>query len=211
MKFLLVHTTFLSAILAEKVKRTPFDGLGSTFSSFKGPSFFTTSGIASSPSSSSSSYPAPAPKYPQPTYPKPSYGHQESHNCSIQEEKASATVCVPSLGSPECSPVSLKGVEVVEKEKCLSITRTVCTEGEEEVTVDVCTITYSPSPVQAEATLVEVTFKKECSKQMVTVCQPQSGYHSHGYGDYNKGTYQHCKEIAQETCYNKPATAPKPE
>jgi len=224
MKAFLVLAAFLSVILAEKVKRTPFDGLGSTFSSFKGPSFFTTSGIASSPSPSYPApappnypapappkYSAPAPKYPQPTYPKPSYGHQESHNCSIQEEKASATVCVPSLGAPECSPVSLKGVEVVEKEKCLSITRTVCTEGEEEVTVDVCTITYSPSPVQAEATLVEVTFKKECSKQMVTVCQPQSGYHSHGYGDYNKGSYQHCKEIAQETCYNKPATQPTQE
>merc|ERR1719206_1737981 len=167
MKAFLVLAAFLSVILAEKVKRTPFDGLGSTFSSFKGPSFFTTSGIASSPSSSYPApappnypapappkYSAPAPKYPQPTYPKPSYGHQESHNCSIQEEKASATVCVPSLGAPECSPVSLKGVEVGEKEKCLSITRTVCTEGEEEVTVDVCTITYSPSPVQADGDCV---------------------------------------------------------
>ena len=53
--------------------------------------------------------------------------------------------------------------------------------------MNVCTITYSPAPVQAEATLVEVTFKKECNKQMVTVCQPQSGYQSHGYGGYNKG------------------------
>ena len=57
------------------------------------------------------------------------------NNTVLQEEKASATVCVPSLGAPECSPVSLKGVEVVEKEKCLSITRTVCTEGEGELLI----------------------------------------------------------------------------
>merc|ERR1719228_2636050 len=123
MKAFLVQSAVLSVILAEKVKRTPFDGLGSTFSSFKGPSFFTTSGISSYPAPAPPNYSAPAPpkysapapKYPQPTYPKPSYGHQESHNCSIQEEKTTATVCVPSLGSPECSPVTLKGVEVVEK------------------------------------------------------------------------------------------------
>jgi len=224
MKVLLITTILLPAILADNVKRNPFGGIGGTFSSFKGPSFFSTSGVSSSssyPAPPPASYPAPAPatyskpapSYPKPSYPKPSYGHkaQETHNCSIQEEKATVSVCVPTLGAPECSPVTLKGVEVVEKEKCLSITRTVCTEGEEEVTVDVCTITYSPAPVQAEATLVEVTFKKECSKQMVTVCQPQSGYQSHGYGDYNKGTYQHCKEIAQETCYNKPSAGPKPE
>ena len=60
----------------------------------------------------------------------------------------------------------------------------------EEVTVDVCTITYSPAPVQAEATLVEVTFKKECSKQMVTVCQPQPAYSAGAYT-----TVQHCKEV----------------
>jgi len=218
MKVLLVQLVVSSVIFAEKVKRNPFDGIGSTFSSFKGPSFFTTSGQSSSssyPAPSPPSYPAPAPapSYPKSSYPKPSYGQQSqaSHNCTIQEERASASVCVPTLGAPECSPVTLKGVEVVEKEKCLSITRTVCTEGEEEVTVNVCTITYSPAPVQAEATLVEVTFKKECNKQMVTVCQPQSGYQSHGYGGYNKGSYQHCKEIAQETCYNKPSTVPKSE
>ena len=58
----------------------------------------------------------------------------------------------------------------------------------EEVTVNTCTIKYSPAPVEAEATLVEVTFTKECSKQMVTVCQPQTGYHSHGYDSgYSKG------------------------
>merc|ERR1719483_1694365 len=224
MKVLIVQLVVLSVSVAERVKRTPFDGLGGTFSTFKGPSFFTNSGTSSSsypaplsyPAPAPPSYPAPAPapSYAQSSYPKPSYSQksQASHNCSIQEEKASVSVCVPSLGSPECSPVTLKGVEVVQKEKCLSITRTVCTEGQEEVTVNPCTIKYSPAPVEAEATLVEVTFTKECSKQMVTVCQPQTGYHSHGYGSgYSKDSYQHCKEIAQETCYNRPSAGPKTE
>ena len=62
---------------------------------------------------------------------------------------------------------------------------------------EVCTIEYTPEEAQAQATLVEVggqhagahlapwsqvTFSKECSKQMVTVCQP--GYHAPGYGGY---------------------------
>ena len=64
----------------------------------------------------------------------------------------------------------------------------------EQVTINSCTITYTPAPVQvrlleilvefpsipssqAEATLVDVTYSKECSEQMVTVCQP-------GYGGY---------------------------
>ena len=57
---------------------------------------------------------------------------QAQNGTCFQEEAASASVCVPTLGAPECSAVTLKGVEVVEKEKCLSITRTVCTEGEGE-------------------------------------------------------------------------------
>ena len=64
----------------------------------------------------------------------------------------------------------------------------------EQVTINSCTITYTAAPVQvrlveilvefssnhssqAEATLVDVTYSKECSEQMVTVCQP-------GYGRY---------------------------
>merc|ERR1740137_436708 len=122
MKVLIVQLVILSVNVAERVKRTPFGG---TSSSSYSPSY-------PAPAPPSYPAPAPAPSYPQPSYPKPSYSQkaQASHNCSIKEEKASVSVCVPSLGSPECTPVTLKGVEVVEKEKCLSITRTVCTEGQ---------------------------------------------------------------------------------
>ena len=61
--------------------------------------------------------------------------------------------------------------------------------------------------MEAEATLVDVTYAKECTNMMVTVCQPPGyGYHDQ-YDPYAKK----CKEIAQETCYNKPSTVPRPE
>lgn len=69
-----------------------------------------------------------------------------------------------------------------------------------------CTIGYGSKPEKAEATTVDVSFQRECAKQMVTVCEPQ--YQQQSYG-YQKGSYQHCKEIGQETCYNKPEVKPK--
>lgn len=63
---------------------------------------------------------APAPK-------KSSYG--PSHKCEVKEEKTVAMICLPELGAPQCGPVTLKGVDIRETEKCLPITRTVCTEG----------------------------------------------------------------------------------
>jgi len=101
----------------------------------------------------------------------------------------------------------LKGTKVSEQEKCLKITRTVCTQTTEETSVTLCSIQYESKPLKAQATLIDISFEKECSTQMVTVCQPQQ-YKHQGYG-YNKGSYQHCKEIAQETCYNKPQVQPK--
>ena len=75
----------------------------------------------------------------------------------------------------------------------------------------ICRTTYQPKEETAEAVSVDVTFSQECSKQMVTVCTPQApsygGYHGHG-GHKHGGTYQRCKEVAQETCYNKPSVSP---
>ena len=60
--------------------------------------------------------------------------------------------------------------------------------------------------MEAEASLVDVTYEKECTTMMVTVCQPP-GY---GYQDQYDPYAKKCKEIAQETCYNRPSTVPKP-
>ena len=68
----------------------------------------------------------------------------------------------------------------------------------ESQTVRVCLVGYQDKKDLVEATTVEVKFSKACSKQMVTVCQPQPSH------QYNQHTVQHCKEVAQETCYNVP-------
>ena len=82
----------------------------------------------------------------------------------------------------------------------------------------ICRTIYQPKDETAEAVSVDVTFSQECSQQMVTVCTPQApgygGYHGQGYhgrGGHKHGgggSYQKCKEVAQETCYNKPAVSP---
>jgi len=197
----------------ERLKRQ-FGDFPSFFSSAKASFADHTSRTNSYPAPTTPTHPAPTSSYqapaPAPTYPAPAPKYQpkeQSHACSIKEETSYAELCLPSLGQPKCSPVTLKGVQVQEKDKCVSISRTVCTVGEELANAEVCTIKYGKQPATAEATLVEVSFNKECSKQMVTVCKP--GYQSNGYG-HSKG-YQKCEEIAQETCYNKPATAPKTE
>ena len=45
----------------------------------------------------------------------------------LKDETVVAEVCTPSL-VPRCEPVMLAGTKVTEKEKCLQITRTVCTQ-----------------------------------------------------------------------------------
>jgi len=149
------------------------------------------------------SNPAPVQTYSNPA-PYPSY-KQPTHNCTVQDEKVLAEVCTPSFVS-KCEPVSLKGTQIASKPKCLQISRTVCAQTTEETTVTLCSIKYNQKADTTEATTIDISFEKECSKQMVTVCKPQYGQESYGY---SKGSYQHCKEIAQETCFNKPTVTPK--
>ena len=44
-----------------------------------------------------------------------------------------AEVCTPGL-DVQCAPVTLKGVKVASRQKCLDITRTVCTEAVGNIT-----------------------------------------------------------------------------
>merc|ERR1712079_231089 len=87
------------------------------------------------------------------------------------------------------------------REQCYPVTRTVCTESIEEIDNEICTYSYQQKTESTTAKTVEVTFKKECDTQMVTVCQPTPGYGYHSYG------HNYCKEVAQETCYNSPVVA----
>merc|ERR1712048_513930 len=67
-----------------------------------------------------------------------------------------------------------------------------------EIDNEVCSYSYQPKTEATTAKIVEVSFKKECETQMVTVCQPTPGYRYHSYG------HKYCKEVSQETCYNVP-------
>merc|ERR1712058_154467 len=60
--------------------------------------------------------------------------------------------------------------------------------------------TAGPKTVDTTAKSVSVLFTTPCTTQMVTVCDP--GYNAYGYGHDI-----HCKEVAQETCYNAPELA----
>ena len=56
----------------------------------------------------------------------------------MQYDKKTAQICLPKLGKPQCSQVAVKGVGTTTAEKCLQITRTVCTqaEGESHISLD---------------------------------------------------------------------------
>eukprot|EP00094_Tigriopus_californicus_P010127 TCALIF_09766-PA protein Name:"Protein of unknown function" AED:0.03 eAED:0.05 QI:0/0/0/0.66/1/1/3/0/343 len=141
----------------------------------------------------------PEPYHPEPAYkPAPSYGHhqpsyhqepkygyeQPKHNCTVEDD------------------VELTIKKITDGEYCYDVARTVCTESIEQVDNEVCSYTYEKKYEDTTAQTVEVTFKKESSVQMVTVCQPGYG---HGYQAYGQ---QYCKEVAQETQYNVPMVAP---
>jgi len=153
------------------------------------------------------SYPdiiGPAYRPPPPLHAEPIYGHHPSHNCTVEDEVLQAEICTPTY-APSCGPFKVKGTKLGEKEKCVNVSRTVCTQSEETQSVEVCLVEYEDKKQEVTATTVEVKFAKACEKQMVTVCQPQP---QPSYGSppspYSYHTVQHCKEVGQETCYNIP-------
>ena len=69
-----------------------------------------------------------------------------------------------------------------------------CTRSVETVPNTICVYRYVSQTIPTEAKTVTVEYSTPCESQMVTVCDPGYGY----------GHDVHCKEVAQETCYNKP-------
>ena len=129
----------LRVILGKDLGRSSssFSGLGDTFANFKGPSFFSISdqefSYPTPPPPDAHKAPVYVPQKPTPAPPvhkQPSYSGASgpSHKCELKEEKTVAMICLPELGQPQCESVSLQGVKIAETEKCLPITRTICTE-----------------------------------------------------------------------------------
>ena len=128
---------------------------------------------------------APAPVYQAPR-----------HNCSVVTEMTTAEVCTPSLQTT-CIMEELAVKTVIDKEQCMNIMRTVCSEAEEEIKNEACVYTYQDKSEDTMATNYKVIFEKECKTQKVSVCQPSAGY-----------GHQYCKEVEQETCSNIPMVMP---
>merc|ERR1712168_951282 len=145
-------------------------------------------------------YHAPAPAYhaPAPAYHAPAATYH-APECSVEDEVLSAEVCTPSLAT-NCAKVSLAKLDIVKKEQCVSVSRTVCTESSVKIDNEICTYSYSPKTVKTTGKTVEVSFHKECQKNVVSVCGPA------GYGGYGHNNY--CTKTYQETCYNTPVLTP---
>jgi len=140
----------------------------------------------------------------QPGYghpPPPAYGHPKheypKHNCTVEQVEEEGETCTPTF-TTVCEPVTVVVKRIVDKEQCYPVTRTVCSESVEVVPNEICVYAYQAKEVPTEAKTVAVVYTTPCTTQMVTVCEP--GYQP--YGGY--GHDVHCKEVAQETCYNAP-------
>jgi len=142
-----------------------------------------------------------------PHHTEPVYGHHPSHNCTVEDEILQAEICTPTYTS-SCGPYKVRGTQLGEQEKCVTVSRTVCTQAQETQAVEVCLIEFQDRKQSVTATTVEVKFAKACEKQMVTVCQPQPSYGS-PTAPYSYHSIQHCKEVGQETCYNIPTLESK--
>jgi len=142
-------------------------------------------------------------------YPSLSPYEKTKHNCSVEETIEEAQVCTPDL-EIECVDESTAIKTVINKEQCYTATRTVCTETAEEIDNEVCEYKYQNRIEQTNAKTVEIEFVKECTNQMVTVCEPAlygpkpAPVPVYGYARHGHVSEHYCKEVAQETCSNVP-------
>jgi len=108
-----------------------------------------------------------------------------------------AEVCVPAFETV-CDEVTANIKRVIEREQCYKVARSFCSVNIEDVENEICSYIYEPKKERTNAKTVSVSFSKDCTSQMVTVCYPGGYGYSPAYG------HNYCKEVAQETCYNVP-------
>ncbi len=135
------------------------------------------------------------PKPPQPHHkaphpheygpPPPSYHHEykkpepvvliqetfPKQNCTVQDEALRAEICVPDFQT-KCDEEGLMNKRLVQGEFCYDVTSTVCTVENTTATIKVCKFDMEREEASSTAKTVEVEFKQECEKNMVTVCEP---------------------------------------
>ena len=82
----------------------------------------------------------------------------------------------------KCSPVSRTQVDLVVREKCVTIHKSVCTQVQQSVSLPACNIKYVPELILTEATVLEVIMVKQCITQLVMVCRVQEDGVNDGKG-----------------------------
>ena len=91
---------------------------------------------------------------------------------NFQADFSSVMICSPNVVM-KCSPVMMTQVDLVVKEKCVTIHKTICTQVQQSVSLPACNIKYVPELVLTEATVLEVIMVKQCITQLVMVCTVQ--------------------------------------
>jgi len=113
--------------------------------------------------------------------------------CTIEEVEVKAKICTPTYRK-DCSKVKLVTKELVNRDQCFKIARTVCNEEVEEKDNELCVYEYNMEDLEGEAKTVQVDYKNRCETTQQEYCPPQQGY-GHGY----------CKHLNTKVCYNEPS------
>jgi len=107
---------------------------------------------------------------------------------------------VPTLKTDCVSDQVKDGLKLYQEDSCYTVTRSVCTEGEEVELVDVCAVAYKLVQVAAEAKLVDVIWEKSCLEEKVECVGSAPGY--------GAPTAYSCPEKIKVVCQQNPVLAP---
>jgi len=119
--------------------------------------------------------------------------------CRVEEVEVKTKICTPTY-QKKCRKVTLPTKELVNRDKCFKIIRTVCKEKVETLDNELCVYEYNMDELDALARSVKVEYKKRCESTRQEYCPPQQGY-GHGY----------CKHQNTKVCYNEPRVSSKNE
>merc|ERR1719431_2456939 len=92
-----------------------------------------------------------------------------NQKCHIEEVELYAEVCTPTI-ERDCEEVKVKTQAIHAKEDCVKVVRTVCTESEELVDIEVCYYVYNKEKQESEATTVKVEYETKCEEETQKVC-----------------------------------------
>jgi len=147
--------------------------------------------------------PQPRPSYHHPHTPPQPHGpgvEYDREKCAVDYVEKEAEVCVPTFKT-NCEREDVKnGLVIEQKEECYQVTKTVCTETDEISDNEVCAYSFTLTPVETEAKLVDVKWEKSCGD--ATICVNPH----HAPGGYAAPT--ECVEEYRHVCHLSPVLYP---